>query len=503
MPMQLAGVRPIEAELCLDSGASDLAEIGPPIVVDLDGTLVSTDTLVESVVRVVRTAPLNVLRIPGWLVHGRAAFKQAIGERCVLPVEHLPYHEQFLAYLREEKSKGRQVILATAAHATIARRVGANLDLFDHVIASEAGSNLKGRVKLAAIRRTLPGDFVYAGDSAADLPIWKAAHRAILVGVPLKLAAEVSEHVPVEREFSTQSPGIGDWMRTLRVHQWVKNVLLFVPLLTSFGFLELRRLVPVLAAFALFSLAASATYIANDLWDLDSDRSHPRKRMRGLASGKIPIVQGMVVAGLMLLVSAGGAWALSSGFFLMLLAYLVLTTAYSLVFKGYVLIDVLMLAALYTFRILAGSVVAGASTSSWLLAFSFFFFLSLALVKRCSELLALQQVGRQSARGRDYQVSDLVVLWPFGAASALSAVVVFGLFISAPDTEARYATPHLLWLVAVGMVYWLGRLWIKTSRGEMHDDPIVFAIKDRGSRLVLFSLVVTTLLAHYVPVPVP
>ena len=140
---------------------------------------------------------------------------------------------------------------------------------------------------------------------------------------------------------------------------------------------------------------------------------------------------------------------------------------------------------------------AGIATSSWLLAFSVFTFLSLALVKRCSELVSLDHIGKQAARGRDYQVTDLVVLWPLGVGAALSAVVVFGLFISAPETQERYATPHLLWLVAIGLVYWLGRLWIKTSRGEMHDDPVIYAIKDRGSRIAILAMLITMIAAHF------
>jgi 4-hydroxybenzoate polyprenyltransferase len=250
-------------------------------------------------------------------------------------------------------------------------------------------------------------------------------------------------------------------------------------------------------AFLAFSFAASATYVVNDLWDLESDRAHPRKRLRPFASARLPILHGLAVAAGALLLAFVLAFVVSTSFFLMLLLYLALTSAYSWALKEYVLIDVLMLSLLYTLRILAGSVAVGIATSSWLLAFSVFMFLSLALVKRCAELVSLGESGAEATRGRDYRVTDLVVLWPLGVGAALSAVVVFGLFVSAPETQSRYGTPAMLWLVAIGLIYWLARLWVKTSRGEMHDDPVVYAIKDRGSRVTLFVMIVVMLAAHF------
>ncbi len=284
----------------------------------------------------------------------------------------------------------------------------------------------------------------------------------------------------------------------MRVHQWAKNLLLFVPLLTGFAFLDPAKFLTIVGAFVAFSLAASATYMVNDLWDLDNDRAHPRKCQRPFASGRITIKAGVGVAAMLLGVALALAAWLSSNFLLMLVTYLVLTCAYSWVLKEYVLIDVIMLSILYTVRIIAGSVAAGVSVSPWLLAFSVFMFLSLALVKRCAELVSLNQLGHKAASGRDYRVSDMTVLWPLGCSASLSAVVILGLFISAPETQARYATVQLLWLVAVGLVYWIGRVWIKTSRGEMHDDPLVFAMKDFGSGVTIAFMLAATLAAHFI-----
>lgn len=468
-----------------------------PLVVDLDGTLTPTDTLVESLVKVVKQSPLNLLRLPFWLMKGRAGFKEAIAAHAGISAEHLPYRQPLLDYLREEKAKGRQIILATAAHHSIADGVAKHLGIFDQVLATESGHNLKGKAKLQAIQEKMGASFVYAGDSQADVPIWKAAQAAVLVDVPSSTAAMVRQGVPIEREFQGDGAGLSVWLRALRVHQWLKNLLLFVPLLTAFSFTDIGKLASMVLAFLAFSFAASATYMVNDLWDLENDRAHPRKRLRPFASARLPILHGLAIAAGALFLAFGLAFTVSTGFLLMLLLYLVLTSAYSWVLKEYVLIDVLMLSLLYTLRILAGSVAIGIATSSWLLAFSVFMFLSLALVKRCAELVSLGESGAEATRGRDYRVTDLVVLWPLGVGAALSAVVVFGLFISAPETQGRYGTPQLLWLVAIGLIYWLARLWVKTSRGEMHDDPVVYAIKDRGSRVTVFAMIAVMLAAHF------
>jgi len=468
------------------------------LVVDLDGTLTPTDTLVESLINLVKQSPLNLLRLPFWLLKGRAAFKEMVASHTSIAAEQLPYHESFLAYLLGEKEKGRRIILATAAHKSIAEGISAHLGLFNGVLATDPGRNLKGMAKLEAIREEVGEEFVYAGDSRADIPIWKAAQAAVLVGVSSGLAEAVRRDVPIEQEFPKEAIGFAIWLRALRVHQWLKNLLLFVPSLTAFSFMEMEKLAAVAVAFLAFSFAASASYMVNDLWDLDNDRTHLRKRLRPFASAKIPILHGLTVAGSVLILAFVLAISISQGFFLMLLLYVVLTSAYSWMLKEYVLLDVLILSLLYTLRILAGSVVIGVDTSSWLLAFSVFMFLSLALVKRCSELVSLDQIGKDATRGRDYRVADLVVLWPLGVGTALSAVVVFGLFISAPDTQSRYATSQLLWLDAIGLIYWLARLWIKTSRGEMTDDPMIYAITNPNSCITIIAMIATTLAAHFI-----
>lgn len=493
-----------QLQLIGDRAAPPVAELSPghfaalPLVVDLDGTLTPTDTLIESLVQLIKRKPSALLKLPVWLMRGRAAFKHAVAEQTAFSAASLPIRPDLLAFLRAEKAGGRVIVLATAAHVSIAEAVASRLDLFDQVLASDTSRNLKGAAKLAAIQQAVGPNFVYAGDSHADLPIWKHADAAILVGASKQLTRSVRNNdTPIECEFVHPRAGLTLWLRALRVHQWTKNLLLLVPMLTGFAFFESAKLAAMALAFLSFSLAASATYVVNDLWDLDSDRVHPRKRNRPFASAMITIPAGVTVAALAMMTALLLAAAVSTKFLLLLLLYIVMTSAYSWALKQYVLIDVLMLSMLYTLRILAGAIAVQVAPSSWLLAFSVFIFFSLALVKRCSELVSLEQSGGTAASGRDYRVSDLVILWPLGVAASLSAIVVFGLFISAPATQERYASGQLLWLVAVGLIYWSGRLWIKTARGEMHDDPIVFALRDFGSCVVIVAMMCVTIAAHF------
>lgn len=472
-----------------------------PLVVDLDGTLTLSDTLMESVIRVVRRKPSNLLRLPFWIAGGRAAFKFKVAEHADFRAELLPYREALVDYLVNERNCGRTIVLATAAHRSIAERVDAHLGLFDLVIASSHDTNLKSDAKLAGIRQKIGDDFVYAGNSKADLPVWAGANAVVLAGVEPGIAAAVRSSKPVEREFSNVRATFSTWCKALRVHQWLKNLLLFVPLLTAFAFLDTDKVATLVLAFLSMSLGASATYIGNDLWDLDNDRRHPRKRDRAFASGTLSIASGLGCAAVLLLLAFALAFAVSPAFAGMFALYLVLTTAYSLRLKSIVLLDVLVLSLLYTYRIVAGAIAAEITVSRWLLAFSVFAFLSLALVKRCSELVLLRQSDKRTSAGRDYRVGDLEVLWPFGIGASLAAVVVFGLFINAPETAARYAVPHLLWFVQIGMIYLFGRLWITTVRGAMHDDPIVHILENRGTFSMLCIMVAIVLAAHFLPVP--
>lgn len=474
----------------------------PVLVVDLDGTLVATDTLMEGLFALLRQSPQSALLCPMWMAGGKAVLKFEVAARANVTASRLPYREEVLEYLRQERASGRKIVLATAANEKVAHAVADHLGVFDAVLASDRVQNLRGAAKLERIIKEVGTSFVYAGNSPADIPIWAAAEAAVLVTPDSGLARRILRDRPVERNFDVRRAGVREWLRQLRAYQWVKNTLVFVPLVTAFAFGSFAQVANAILAFAAFSLAASAGYIVNDLFDLERDRLHPRKKNRSLALGAISIEHAVVAAVLLLIVSAAIALQVGVGLVIMTLLYLSVTLAYSAVLKKYVLFDVITLAALYTLRILAGAVAIDVHVSAWLLAFSIFVFLSLALVKRCAELIQLRSTNSVATRGGDYRVSDLEMLLPFGIACAVAAVVVLGLFIDDPATRARYGSPHLLWAVGLGLLYWLGRLWIKTVRGEMHDDPIVFAFGDFGSRMTIAAMVGMTIFAYFFEVRV-
>lgn len=467
----------------------------PILFVDLDGTLIKGDVLLESVLALLRRAPAALFLLPVWLLRGRAALKAEVAKRVQIAPEHLPATDDLLEYLHGERGRGRRIYLATASDRNMAWAVALHFGLFEGVLASDGKRNLKGARKLEAIREVVgEAAFDYAGNDRADLHVWRHARHALVVNASRRVAGRAARLCPVERIFGERRARAWSWLRAMRVHQWAKNLLLAVPLLTAHA-LGWQSAGIVLAAFVAFSLAASSVYLLNDLLDLEDDRHHPRKRMRPFASGELPLSHGVLGTIALLGASLAIGGALSGPFLLVLLGYLGLTLAYSLVLKHYMLLDVLLLAGLYTIRIFAGAAAIAVPVSSWLLGFSMFAFLSLALVKRTSELVALRQLERTAASGRDYRVSDLEALTAMGVAAGYAAVLVLALFISTPDVAARYGRPQVLWLLCPLLLYWLSRLWMKTRRGEMHDDPLVFAFRDRASWVIGAAMVAVTLAA--------
>lgn len=467
----------------------------PPLYVDLDGTLIRTDLLHESLLALCKRDPAALLKLPQWLREGRAPLKRHIAERVDIDAATLPYSESFLRYLRQQKNDGRRLVLATASDEKFARQVAAHVGLFEATIASDGQVNLSGARKAEAIHAHAGGQaFEYAGNSHKDVPIWKQASGAILVNPERGVERAVDGQVRVVDTFRDGGFSMRRLIDALRPHQWAKNMLLFVPLLMSHRFGDLQTWLNVLHGFVAFCLCASSVYVLNDLFDLPADRDHPRKRQRPFAAGDVAVSHGLVAVVVLVAASMALGAALSLAFLGVLLAYLVTTLAYSYKLKHYVLIDVLVLAALFTTRVIAGGVATGAMPSFWLLAFCVFIFTSLALVKRCSELVTMERQGREAARGRDYRVSDSVPLMAMGIASGYVAVLVVTLYISSSAVTMLYRRPEVLWLLCPVLMYWVSRLWLKTHRGEMHDDPLVFALKDRASRLLgVVSLVVLLL----------
>ena len=455
----------------------------PVLAVDLDGTVLRTDSLWESLLVLLREQPLALVSVALALRQGRAAFKAQVAERVLPEVATLPLNEPLLAWLASERQAGRRLVLTTAADRRIAEAVAERVGLFDAVLASDAGCNLKGGAKAAElVARFGAGGFDYVGDAHADLPVWRAARRAVVVGGPdvERAARQVSE---VERVFP---PGrrAATLLRALRPHQWAKNLLIFLPLLAAHRF-DIVSLQAAVLAFVAFGLTASAVYTLNDLLDVGADRRHPRKCRRPFAAGDLPLAWGPPLAFALLTGAAVlSLLALPPLFSLVLGGYFLMTSAYSFGLKRRPVLDVLLLAALYTVRVIAGAAAVAMTPSFWLLALSMFLFLSLALSKRYTELDGLLQRGELTAAGRGWHVDDLPLVQTLGTSAGLVGVLVLALYIDSEPARQLYATPEILWLVCPLLLYWIARLWFKTHRGEMHDDPVVFALRDRMSLVV-------------------
>jgi 4-hydroxybenzoate polyprenyltransferase len=471
-----------------------------PLCVDLDGTLLRSDLLVEAFFGLVSASPMAALQAPFWLLRGKANLKAEIAQRVNLDVTTLPYNERFLTYLREQRAQGRYLVLATASPEKYAVQVAEHLGLFDEVIATENNINLSGDNKAEAlVQRFGEGKFDYAGNGRPDLAVWKRAHRAVLVDPEHGVAKAVQGIIEVETLIENERLGIKDYLKALRLHQWSKNALVFLPLLGAHRAGELDLLAHAFLAFIVFGLCASSVYLLNDLLDLPADRAHPNKRRRPFAAGTVPIVHGVMLVPILLILAFGLALLLPPLFVAVLALYYVSTLTYSLWLKRVVLVDVLLLAGLYTVRVLAGAAAVEVIPSFWLLSFSMFLFLSLALAKRYTELMVLHEHGSETTRGRGYQSSDLEALLSLGSAAGYMAVLVLALYINSPEVGKLYNRPEAIWLLCPLFLYWISRMWLGAHRGKLHDDPVVFAMKDHVSRWVILLTFIIVLTATYAP----
>ena len=485
--------------------ALDIATL-PALCVDLDGTLVKSDTLHDSALAVARHHPRVLVNIPGWLVQGKAALKRHLANTIQLDIVHLPYNRELLQYLEQQRATGRPLYLATAADADTANRIAAHLGLFTGVLASDGELNLAGKNKLAAFQSRFGDNFSYIGNALPDLPLLQHSREPMVANpTPALRAALRKARITPVRTFDERISPLKAWLKAIRLHQWAKNVLIFLPLLLAHAWTPGLAAAAALA-FLSFGLCASATYIVNDLLDLEADRQHPRKRLRPFASGDLSALSGLVIVVLFLAASLTLAMlvprvidALSPDFSLLhpyrflvwLGLYLVTTVAYSLRFKRVALVDVIVLSGLYTVRILAGSAATGIPVSTWLAGFAIFFFLSLAFVKRFAELENLRERGGVSIGGRGYHIADIEQLRSFGSASGYASVVVLTLYISNLDAAQLYRHSNRLWLLVPVLLLWISRLWLQASRGQLDEDPVVYAITDRRS--LLLGLVVVAI----------
>ncbi|MEO8763161.1 MAG: UbiA family prenyltransferase [Ginsengibacter sp.] len=454
-----------------------------PLVVDLDGTLIKTDLLYEGAIMLFRKNPLYIFLCMLWLLKGKAHLKNKIFKIVHLRYDLLPYNIQLLKFLQAESAMGRKLVLATASLKAHALEIAKMYPIFDEVYGTEK-INLKGFNKLKVLVNNFgKSRFDYIGDSKADLKIFASSRYSYLVNPSRSLERKTKKVSYLKHTWRSQKLPLRDYVKAIRVYQWIKNVLIFVPLITSHSLNSFHLILEAIAAFFAFSFAASAGYVINDLFDLNADRLHPRKRLRPFASGKLSILSGVVLAFILLAAGITLASLLNFNFLIALVVYFVISFAYSLYFKKIILYDVFILALLYSSRVIAGGLVTNISISFWLIAFSTFIFLSLAFVKRYSELMKVKDETGLLSRGREYTMQDLNLLQIMGIATGFLSVVVFSLYIESPDVARLYSYPKVLWGISLLFLFWISRIWVITNRGEMTDDPIVYAVKDAGSYL--------------------
>lgn len=472
---------------------------GLPLCVDCDGTLIHTDLLYESFLLLVKQDFLAALAVPFWfLAHGKAATKLRIAQRVEVDAATLPYCQEVVDYTRQARAAGRQTVLATASAERFALAIADHLQLFDQVLATrDADTNLSAQRKAAKLTESFgPAGFEYLGNSTDDLPVWESAGKIAVANA--SPAVEAKARAIAAPEFVAKSPfhPLRSALKAMRPHQWLKNLLVFVPLLAAHRATEMSLLMQAALAFLAFGLCASSVYILNDLLDIESDRKHSTKKKRPFAAGSLSIPAGLALKTLLLCSALTLCLFLPPMFGAALALYYAVTLTYSLWLKAKVIVDVMLLSGLYTMRILAGAAATGVVPSFWLLAFSVFMFLSLALVKRYAEMLKASKRSDRTAAGRGYSTDDLVLLLALGASSGYTAVLVLALYVNNPEVVDMYSKPYMLWAAVPAMAYWISRVWLKTHRGEMHDDPVVFAAKDTKSLAIAALLVVMAALAH-------
>ncbi|HKF24161.1 MAG TPA: UbiA family prenyltransferase [Candidatus Angelobacter sp.] len=455
----------------------------PVLCVDLDGTLIRSNLLWECVISLLKKRPLWVFMLPFWLLGGRANLKSQLAQRAQLDVTSLPYRQDVLEFLKERRSAGGRLVLVTAGAEELARRVAEFLGIFDSCFASTRNDNLKGRGKARFLCREF-GEraFEYIGDSRADVAVWQCSSIAHFVGKE-RVAIRAGQSVAIGRVFPVEKATFRTWIAALRGHHWLKNLLLFLPLALAHRF-DARSWMMAAAAFGFFGVCASGVYVLNDLLDLHSDRIHPWKRKRPFAAGDVSIPAGLVISSALLLAALPGSFFLSRNFGLVLTGYTFLTIWYSVHLKKVVLLDAFVLSSFYSIRIWAGALITLVPLSNWFVSFALFFFLSLSMAKRYSELVHASDLIEQGHSGRGYVVADRSLLMNLGIASGFSAVVIFTLYVHSPEVLMLYQRPGPLMLLAPTIAYWLSRLWLKASRGELHEDPVVLAMKDPVSYAV-------------------
>lgn len=468
------------------------------LYVDLDGTLIRTDLLIESCLALLHRNVLYALLLPIWLLRGRSFLKDQVARRAQPRVELLPYDERLLSFLRKQHDAGRTLVLLSAADQRLVSAVASHLGLFQEAIGSRPPRNLSGTRKLDVIREREQGrPFAYAANHRHDWPVWHQAQQIIAVNAPRRLEAKLRDTGRLSHSFPRPYRIGTELWRALRPYQWLKNLLLFLPLLLTSEFYSTALLLQTSLGVVSFSLCASSVYLMNDLLDLPADRQHYRKQYRPFAAGTLQPFVGLLASPVLLFAAFSIAllW-LPAWFTAVLTCYFLSTVLYSFALKRIMLVDVITLATLYTLRIIAGAAAIPIIPSFWLMAFSMFIFTSLAIIKRYSELSWLQESGMTRTEGRGYLARDLDTMAIFGSSSGFIAVLVFALYINSDDVQSQYVTPEVLWFICPVLLYLMSRIWLLACRGQVDEDPLVFVLRDRTSQIAAAIGAILIYLAH-------
>ncbi len=469
-----------------------------PLCVDLDGALTYTDILVETYIQLLKEKPWVIFQTPFWILKGKAILKAEISRQVHFDPTILPYNQELLDWLKAEKAAGRTLCLATASNIRIGEKVAEYLGIFDHVICSTDATNLLGIGKAhVLVEKFGEKQFDYVGDSAADLLVWPKAREAILVNASERTASKAHQIAKVSKVFESKNSKFrfNTFLKQIRIHQWIKNTLVFIPALAGHTIFEPSVFLSSLIAFFSFSFAASSIYILNDVFDLNADRHHSFKKHRPLASGTFSLRHAIFSFWILLFGSLILSFALPQTFILLLLTYYVINLAYTFRLKRVAYIDVVLLTSVYVIRVLAGSAASSTDTSVWLFSFAACFFFSLALVKRCSELINMEKAGKEKAVGRGYSKDDSTLLRMLGIVSAILSVVILGIYVLSSTATLLYTQPIYLFGLVILLAFWLGRTWILTLQGNVHEDPVLFATKDVPSYIVACIAIAIILLA--------
>lgn len=475
---------------------SEARHPSPVLVVDLDGTLTASDLLFESFWAAASRDVIGTCRQVA-KARSKAELKQGLASQGHLDITQIPYRDDVLDYVKRWRDAGGKTALVSASDHQLVRQIADHLGLFDEAHGSDGTTNLKGPAKAAFLRERYGAKtYVYMGDAAADLPVWRDAEKAVTVHALSALRAQVEAlGVPTEH-LSPQSWAPGPWLRALRPHQWMKNILIFVPIIAG-HVTNFSAFATSFAAFVVFCLVASSVYLMNDLLDLEADRTHPRKCLRPLAAGEISISSASVLMVVLLGIGFVLAALISPFFLAVVIIYYITTTAYSLYLKRRTIVDIWVLAMLYSLRVLAGAAATGIVPSVWLLAFSIFFFFALAAVKRQAELVDLVNRDTEAATRRGYHRDDVILIAAMGIAAGYVSILIMALYVRTPDIERLYSFPPALLGICLVLLYWISRIVMITHRGLMHDDPLVFAIRDRVSQLCLLAMLGSALMASW------